>query len=30
MEACGAEKFYFRDGGVREGYIDKYIGACFC
>jgi len=25
MEALGSEKFYFRDGGVREGYIDRYV-----
>lgn len=25
METMNTEKFYYKDGGVREGYIDKYI-----
>ncbi|MBO6303833.1 MAG: exopolyphosphatase [Selenomonadaceae bacterium] len=25
METMHTEKFYYKDGGVREGYIDKYI-----
>ena len=25
METMHTEKFYYKDGGVREGYIDKYV-----